>query len=55
MGGFVVFFVVTRLFHPAGDENDHRVIFEKYADTRLDIHPVRGRRPEDDAGARSSG
>lgn len=30
LGGFVVFFVATR-FHPSGAENDHPVIFAKYA------------------------
>jgi hypothetical protein len=30
LGGFLIYFVATR-FHPAGDENDHAVIFAKYA------------------------
>jgi hypothetical protein len=29
-GGFLVFFIATR-FHPSGDENNHPVIFAKYA------------------------
>ena len=32
VGGFLFNFVVT-LFHPSGDENDHAVIFDKYADS----------------------
>ncbi len=30
LGGFLVYFIATR-FHPSGDENDHPVIFAKYA------------------------
>lgn len=32
VGGFLLNLVVT-LFHPSGDEDNHRVIFEKYADS----------------------
>jgi hypothetical protein len=32
VGGFLVFFIATAI-HPHGSENDHPVIFAKYADT----------------------
>lgn len=31
VGGFLLFVFVTRFFHPSGDENNHPVIFTKYA------------------------
>src|SRR5687767_15143630 len=31
LAGFVLLAVVTQLFHPSHDENNHSVIFEKYA------------------------
>ena len=33
VGGFLLFLVVTTLFHPSGQENDHPVIFAKYAES----------------------
>jgi Domain of unknown function (DUF4386) len=33
VGGLLVFLVVTMSLHPSGDENDHPVIFAKYADS----------------------
>jgi Domain of unknown function (DUF4386) len=33
VGGFLLFLVVTMSLHPSGDENDHPVIFAKYADS----------------------
>ena len=33
VAGFLVFAVVTTLFHPSHHENDHPVIFTKYADS----------------------
>jgi hypothetical protein len=34
LGGFVLNAVVTSLWHPSGSEDDHAVIFRKYADSR---------------------
>ncbi len=31
LGGFLFFYVVTELWHPSGQENNHPVIFTKYA------------------------
>ena len=33
IGGFLLFYVVTQLWHPAGQENNHPVIFTKYAES----------------------
>jgi len=33
IGGFVLNALVTMLFHPSGDEDDHREIFTEYADS----------------------
>lgn len=33
VAGFLIFAVVTAAFHPSHDENDHPVIFAKYADS----------------------
>lgn len=33
LGGFLLNAVVTMLFHPTGDENDHEAIFTEYADS----------------------
>jgi hypothetical protein len=33
VGGFLLFLVVTLSFHPSGHENNHPVIFAKYADS----------------------
>jgi hypothetical protein len=32
-GGFLFFYVVTQLWHPSGQENNHPVIFTKYAES----------------------
>jgi hypothetical protein len=33
LGGFLLFYVITELFHPQGQENNHPVIFTKYAES----------------------
>jgi hypothetical protein len=40
LGGFVFFYVVTAVWHPSGQENNHPVIFTKYAksDAWIAVH-----------------
>jgi hypothetical protein len=40
LGGFLFFYVVTQLWHPSGQENNHPVIFTKYAksDAWIAVH-----------------
>jgi hypothetical protein len=33
LGGFLLFFVVTQVGHPSGEENNHPVIFTEYAES----------------------
>src|SRR5919199_6119660 len=33
LGGFLFFYIVTQLWHPSGQENNHPVIFTKYANS----------------------
>jgi len=40
IGGFLFFYIVTQLWHPSGQENNHPIIFTKYAksDAWIAVH-----------------
>jgi hypothetical protein len=40
LGGFLFFYVVTQLWHPSGQENNHPIVFTKYAqsDAWIAVH-----------------